>query len=329
MPEMRLTPFLARLTIDGSRARAESGRSQDLLERTSVEHKLAIRVRYPEVDGMGYLHHSRYLQYFEMGRVELLRSLGHSYADLERQGVFFVVVKAECRYKAPARFDDELLLTTRIVRQTHVRIDHSYEIRRGETLIAEGTTTIACVGRDGQLEAIPPSLAFSPVSRVEPETTTRGPDIGGPVVDLDWQCVECGYNLRTLSVEGRCPECGELVSRSLGDDNYLVALAERMAGKGLDQLLEWLRRGHWYRRCAAAYAIATMGSDARPAVSGLIEALNDSTADVRWWAAYALGKLKSVGPEGEAALRRAMGDPDPEVCSAASEALGKNEARRA
>ena len=120
-----------------------------------MEHKLAIRVRYPEVDGMGYLHHSRYLQYFEMGRVELLRSLGHSYADLERQGVFFVVVKAECRYKAPARFDDELLLTTRIVRQTHVRIDHAYEIRRGETLIAEGTTTIACVGRDGQLRQIP------------------------------------------------------------------------------------------------------------------------------------------------------------------------------
>ena len=55
---------------------------------------------------MGYLHHSRYFQYFEMGRVELLRSLGHSYADLERDGVFFVVAKAECRFKAPARYDD-------------------------------------------------------------------------------------------------------------------------------------------------------------------------------------------------------------------------------
>ena len=51
----------------------------------SVEHTITIRVRYPEVDAMGYLHHSRYLQYFEMGRVELLRSLGHSYADLERR----------------------------------------------------------------------------------------------------------------------------------------------------------------------------------------------------------------------------------------------------
>jgi acyl-CoA thioester hydrolase len=120
-----------------------------------VEHKLTIRVRYPEVDAMGYLHHSRFLQYFEMGRIELLRSLDHSYADLEREGVFFVVVKVECRYKSPARFDDELVLTTRLVRQTHVRIDHVYELRRGESLIAEGSTTIACVGRDGQLQQIP------------------------------------------------------------------------------------------------------------------------------------------------------------------------------
>ena len=123
-----------------------------------MEHKLTIRVRYPEVDGMGYLHHSRYLQYFEMGRVELLRSLGHSYADLERAGVYFVVVKAECRYKSPARFDDELVLTTRLVRRTHVRIDHAYELRRGETLVAEGSTTIACVGGDGQLREIPADI---------------------------------------------------------------------------------------------------------------------------------------------------------------------------
>jgi len=57
---------------------------------------------------MGYLHHSRYLQYFEMGRIELLRALGFSYAELERQGVFFVVVKVEVRYRAPARYDEEL-----------------------------------------------------------------------------------------------------------------------------------------------------------------------------------------------------------------------------
>src|SRR4051812_21084216 len=125
------------------------------------EHTITLRVRYPEVDAMGYLHHSRYLQYFEMGRVELLRSLGHSYADLERQGVFFVVVKVEVQYKSPARYDDLLTLHTRLVKQTHVRYDHAYELRRGDSLLATGATTIACVDRQGQLAQIPESLSIS------------------------------------------------------------------------------------------------------------------------------------------------------------------------
>jgi acyl-CoA thioester hydrolase len=121
-------------------------------------HTITIRVRYTEVDGMGYLHHSRFLQYFEMGRIEFLRAAGFSYAELERAGVYFVVAKAEVRYKAPARYDDELSLTTRVVRKTHVRFDHVYELRRDKTLLAEGATTIACVGRDGQLMAMPEAL---------------------------------------------------------------------------------------------------------------------------------------------------------------------------
>src|SRR5437660_6058473 len=123
-----------------------------------TEHTITIRVRYPEVDAMGYLHHSRYFQYFEMGRVELLRAAGHTYAELERDGLFFVVVKAECKYKSPARYDEELTLTTTIARQTPVRIDHTYALRRGDTLLAEAATTIACVGRDGQLQQIPERL---------------------------------------------------------------------------------------------------------------------------------------------------------------------------
>ncbi|MEA2736680.1 MAG: acyl-CoA thioester hydrolase, partial [Humisphaera sp.] len=81
------------------------------------EHTITLRVRYPEVDAMGYLHHSRFLQYFELGRIELLRAAGYSYADMERDGVFFVVVKVECRYKAPARYDEELTLVTRLIKQ--------------------------------------------------------------------------------------------------------------------------------------------------------------------------------------------------------------------
>jgi acyl-CoA thioester hydrolase len=121
----------------------------------SLSHTIQIRVRYPEVDAMGYLHHSRFFQYFEIGRVELLRSLGKNYADLERQGIFFVVTKVDCRYRAPARYDELLTLTTTMARQTHVRIDHTYVLKRDATVLAEGATTIACVDRSGQIIQIP------------------------------------------------------------------------------------------------------------------------------------------------------------------------------
>ena len=123
-----------------------------------VEHSIQIRVRYPECDPMGYLHHSIFLQYFEMGRVELLRAVGFRYAELELEGIFFAVTKVEVKYRAPARYDEELTLTTRVARRTFVRFDHTYELKRGETLLAEGATTIACVGRDGQPRQIPESL---------------------------------------------------------------------------------------------------------------------------------------------------------------------------
>lgn len=123
-----------------------------------TEHQIEIRVRYPEVDSMGFLHHSRHLQYFEMGRTELLRSLGFTYADLEERGFLFVVVKVEVKYRAPAKYDDVLTLITRVTRQTLVRFDHSYELRRGDQLIADGLSTIACVNRQGEVVEMPEEL---------------------------------------------------------------------------------------------------------------------------------------------------------------------------
>lgn len=123
-----------------------------------MTHSIDIRVRYPECDPMGYLHHSHYFKYFEMGRIELLRVGGHSYAELEKVGCFFVVVKIEAKFRSPGRFDELLRLTTSIARQTSVRIDHVYQLHRGETLLAEGASTIACVDRSGQLQQIPEFL---------------------------------------------------------------------------------------------------------------------------------------------------------------------------
>ena len=120
-----------------------------------VSQTIRLRVRYTEVDAMGCLHHSRFLQYFEMGRVELLRSRGVRYVDLERRGVYFVVVRAEVKYRQPARYDDEVELTTTEVSRGHVKIEHEYEMRAEGKLLATGATTIACVGRDGRPMQIP------------------------------------------------------------------------------------------------------------------------------------------------------------------------------
>jgi acyl-CoA thioester hydrolase len=126
----------------------------------TMECTIPIRVRYVECDPMGYLHHSNYLPFFEMGRTECLRAAGGSYRDLEAQGVFFVVAKLSVQFKRPARYDDELELLTRVIKQTHVRIDHAYEMRRAsdKELLCTAETTIACVGRDGHVRAIPEFL---------------------------------------------------------------------------------------------------------------------------------------------------------------------------
>jgi acyl-CoA thioester hydrolase len=119
--------------------------------------EITIRVRYAETDRMGLLHHANYLVYFEQGRTELLRSKGLAYKDLEDQGYLLVLVKAEVRYRSPARYDDLLTLRTTVVRTTAVRIDHRYELLRDGLLLAEGSTTLACVDREGRLQALPES----------------------------------------------------------------------------------------------------------------------------------------------------------------------------
>ncbi|MFW6155340.1 MAG: acyl-CoA thioesterase [Planctomycetota bacterium] len=119
-----------------------------------------VRVRYAETDPMGVLHHSRYAVFLEMGRTELLRENGVSYRDLEAAGVFFVVTRLEVRFRSPARYDDMLAVTTRVERARTARIDHAYTIteRAGGRVVAEASTTLACVGADGRVRAIPADL---------------------------------------------------------------------------------------------------------------------------------------------------------------------------
>jgi acyl-CoA thioester hydrolase len=119
---------------------------------------VSIRVRYAETDAMGYLHHAQYFIYFEQGRTELLRLNGVRYRDMEQRGIFYVVARLECRYRAPARYDDLLTVTTTTERLTPVRVEHSYRLTRDERLLAEARSTLVSVGRDGCPLALPDDL---------------------------------------------------------------------------------------------------------------------------------------------------------------------------
>jgi|UniRef100_A0A7C4QNH3 acyl-CoA thioester hydrolase len=123
-----------------------------------LEHEITIRVRYCETDAMGFLHHANHFNYFEMGRTELLRAQGGNYRAIEEAGLFLVVVKLECRYHAPARYDDLLTLRTRVTRVSAVKIEHSYELYRDQTLLATAHSVLACVDRHGNIQRLPESL---------------------------------------------------------------------------------------------------------------------------------------------------------------------------
>ncbi|RMG01584.1 MAG: acyl-CoA thioesterase [Planctomycetota bacterium] len=120
-----------------------------------TEHEIEIRVRYPECDPMGFLHHSRVFVYFEMGRTELLRASGGSYRQMEEEGLLVVVVRAECRYLKPARYDDVLRQKTIVKRVTAAKIEHEYLIYRGDELLYQGHVVMAIVDRQGNLRRIP------------------------------------------------------------------------------------------------------------------------------------------------------------------------------
>ena len=84
----------------------------------NASSRYTLRVRFCETDLMGIVHHANYLIYFEQARIELLRSMGWSYRDLEDQGFLLVLTRFEVRYKRPARYDDLLTIRTTVARTT-------------------------------------------------------------------------------------------------------------------------------------------------------------------------------------------------------------------
>jgi acyl-CoA thioester hydrolase len=126
--------------------------------RQQAVNETRLRVRYAETDQMGVVYHSNHFIWFEVGRVELLRQLGFSYRDMEtKDGRFIAVAEAKCRYRAPVRYDEEVLVRTQLLNVRDSIVHFGYELRRAEdgALLAEGETTHIVTDAEMKITALP------------------------------------------------------------------------------------------------------------------------------------------------------------------------------
>ncbi len=138
------------------------------------EGSVRIRVRYCECDPMGVVHHAAYAPWLEIGRTELLRDTGVSYADMEKAGVFLVITKLECSYRRPVYYDDVVEVRTKVSGGSRVKLEHVYEVvvvedgghaagrgaREPGMAVTTAATTLVCVGRDGKVRPLPDWLVL-------------------------------------------------------------------------------------------------------------------------------------------------------------------------
>jgi acyl-CoA thioester hydrolase len=115
----------------------------------------SLRVRYAETDQMGVAYHGNYFAWFEVGRVELLRSLGLTYAALEAQGCILPVVQVSCQYRRPARYDDLLEVATRLKAMRGPIVIFTYELYHGEELLAEAETKHVVLDKEMKRRRMP------------------------------------------------------------------------------------------------------------------------------------------------------------------------------
>ena len=121
-----------------------------------------VRVRYGETDKMGFVYYGVYAQYFEVGRVELLRSLGVSYKSLEEEGYFLPVVNFEIQYKKPALYDDELIIKTTIKEMPSARIAFYYETYNiKKVLLNTGKVVLVFVDKTNRKSCLTPSIVIN------------------------------------------------------------------------------------------------------------------------------------------------------------------------
>jgi len=121
--------------------------TKDAGEPARAWHEHTLRVRYGETDQMGVVYHANYLVFMEEGRTRLMESLGASYAEVEASGYGLAVRRADLRYRAPAVYDQQLLIRTRVGRIRGASVSFDYQIHDAATdaLLAEGSTELACI----------------------------------------------------------------------------------------------------------------------------------------------------------------------------------------
>lgn len=122
-------------------------------------HETWLRVRYAETDQMGVVYHANYLVWMEVGRVEYCRAAGVCYRDMEADGYLLAVVESQVRYLRPARYDDEIVVRTRVLKSGPRLVKFGYEILRQEELLATGSTTHVFCTRDFRPVKLPPAYA--------------------------------------------------------------------------------------------------------------------------------------------------------------------------
>lgn len=115
-----------------------------------IQSRAQVTVRYAETDMMGVVYHGNYLPWFEIGRTTLLKELGLPYRQLEEQGYRLPVLEAAVKYLRPAVYDDTVTVLTTLAEKPLLRIKLTYEVRRGEELLATGATVHAFVDRTGR-----------------------------------------------------------------------------------------------------------------------------------------------------------------------------------
>ena len=139
----------------------------ETVRRIVTEHavsNLELRVRFVETDLMGVVHHGNYLSYFEAARVEWFRRRGVTSPSWTALGVHLPVVEADVKYRAPARFDDLLIVEARLVELQHASMRFAYRITRGDALVVEGRTRHAAVDMQYKLQRVSSALIASLLS---------------------------------------------------------------------------------------------------------------------------------------------------------------------